>query len=273
MKESGKVMSGYNINFYDADSSMLVGDNSMFIHENFYIFGGQSWGFNTKQQNVTYDVENPVYNSYVFKYDYSEEAYNDNCFYQAKMSRADLDDSSIFVEYDDDDTQSKTVDRYLFSQMNNLFLGYESRYSGAFDLQDTFTTNPRMCALATTNLTTGVNYYRGKQEVSYIVSAESTDGNAIINNMDTDKDWIFQNGTSAQNLGRYDSYDNGGTFYVETSNEDDVGKHRTILRGCSRLNNLVETYLYVEVFNNKYPDFATDVEDSFLVEVDQVFEY
>jgi hypothetical protein len=49
MKESGKVMSGYNINFYDADISMLVGDNSMFIYEDYYIFGGQSWGFNTKQ--------------------------------------------------------------------------------------------------------------------------------------------------------------------------------------------------------------------------------
>jgi len=157
--------------------------------------------------------------------------------------------------------------------MNNLFLGYESRYSGAFDLQDTFKTAPRMCALATTNLTNGVNYFRGKQELSYIVSAESTDGNRIIDNMDTGKDWIFQNGSSASLLGRYDEYDNGGTFYISTANEDDVGKHRTILRGCSRLNNLVETYLYVEVYNNKYPDFATDIEETFTVEVDEVFEY
>ena len=47
--------------------------------------------------------------------DYSEESYNDNCFYQVKMSRGDLEDSRIYVEYDDDDTQAKTVDRYLFS--------------------------------------------------------------------------------------------------------------------------------------------------------------
>jgi hypothetical protein len=77
--------------------------------------------------------------------------------------------------------------------------------------------------------------------------------------MDSGKDWIFQNGTSAALLGNYSEYDNGGTFYIETSNEDDVGKHRTILRGCSRLNNLVETYLYVEVYNNKYPDFINDI--------------
>jgi hypothetical protein len=97
MKESGKVMSGYNINFYDADISMLVGDNSMFIHEDYYIFGGQSWGFNTKNQNVTFDIDNPVYNSYVFKYDYSKESYNDNCFYQVKLSRSDLEDSSVYI--------------------------------------------------------------------------------------------------------------------------------------------------------------------------------
>jgi len=40
---------------------------------------------------------------------------DDNCFYQVKMSRGDLEDSRIYVEYDDDDTQAKTVDRYLFS--------------------------------------------------------------------------------------------------------------------------------------------------------------
>jgi len=40
LKENGRVMGGYNINFYDADISMFVGDNSLFIHENYYIFGG-----------------------------------------------------------------------------------------------------------------------------------------------------------------------------------------------------------------------------------------
>ena len=84
---------------------------------------------------------------------------------------------------------------------------------------------------------------------------------------------VFLHGSSAALLGRYDEYDNGGTFYIATANDDDVGKHRTILRGCSRLNNLVETYLYVEVYNNKYPDFATDIEESYTVEVGEVFEY
>jgi hypothetical protein len=70
MKENGKVVEGYNINFYDGDISILIGDNSFFVHDGYYIFGGQSWGFNTKQQNVTYDYDNPVLNSFVFKYDH-----------------------------------------------------------------------------------------------------------------------------------------------------------------------------------------------------------
>ena len=61
-------------------------------------------------------------------------------------------------------------------------------------------------------------------------------------------DWIFQNGTSAARFGNFTWSD--GKFYVSTDNEDDVGKHRTILRGCDRFKNLIEAYLYVEVYNN-----------------------
>jgi hypothetical protein len=48
MKENGRVTKGYNLNFFDADIDFLVGDNSLFIHDGFYIFGGQSVGFNTR---------------------------------------------------------------------------------------------------------------------------------------------------------------------------------------------------------------------------------
>ena len=70
----------------------------------------------------------------MFKYDYQEETFNDNCFYQAKLTRSDLEDAAIFAEMEVDDNYDRSIDRYLFRQMNNLFLGYESRYSGAFDL-------------------------------------------------------------------------------------------------------------------------------------------
>jgi len=41
---------------------------------------------------------------------------NDNCFYQAKLSDNDLEDSDYYVEYDDDEVQYKSNDaKYLFS--------------------------------------------------------------------------------------------------------------------------------------------------------------
>jgi hypothetical protein len=145
MKENGRVTKGYNLNFYDADIDFLVGDNSFFIHDDFYIFGGQSVGFNTRKQNVTYDIDNPVLNSYVFKYNVDEVQYNENCFYQSEISKSvletfipdltnDANIQGVFQEFRDEHVQFKENPRNLFKKMNNLFLGYESRYSGAFDL-------------------------------------------------------------------------------------------------------------------------------------------
>ena len=69
---------------------------------------------------------------------------------------------------------NKTLNRDLFRSMPRQFIGYESRYSGSFDLQDTFKTFPRMCAKATVNLTDGINYFRGKNPAVYDVSATDT---------------------------------------------------------------------------------------------------
>jgi hypothetical protein len=41
-------MTGYNINMDKANIGMKVGDGSLFVLNNQYIFGGQSKGFNTK---------------------------------------------------------------------------------------------------------------------------------------------------------------------------------------------------------------------------------
>lgn len=49
--------------------------------------------------------------------------------------------------------------------------------------------------------------------------------------------WMWQNGTDVTNvLGRIDQFAMGGTIYVKTTSEDLVGKQRTFLRGCTRLN-------------------------------------
>jgi hypothetical protein len=156
--------------------------------------------------------------------------------------------------------------------MPRQFIGYESRYSGSFDLQETFRTYPRMCAKATVNLTDGIHYFRGKNPTVYDVGSTDTQGGInVINQMDDEMDWIFQNGTSVARFGNYTRI--GSKFYMSTENEDDVGKHRTILRGCDRYNKLVEAYLYIQVYNNKYPDFEEDLNTTFLINNEEVFEY
>lgn len=78
--------------------------------------------------------------------------------------------------------RNKTVESNLLKSMPRQFIGYESRYSGSFDLQDTFKTYPRMCAKATVNLTDGVNYFRGKNPAIYDVGATDTQGGIYVIN-------------------------------------------------------------------------------------------
>jgi hypothetical protein len=90
------------------------------------------------------------------------------------MSRLDLTKQEIHRTFSMDQVRNKTLNRDLFKSMTRQFIGYESRYSGSFDLQDTFKTYPRMCAKDTVNLTEGVNYFRGKNAAVYDVGATDT---------------------------------------------------------------------------------------------------
>ena len=93
IKTGGQVMEGYNINMDKASIGLQIGDGSFFVLGNQYVFGGQSWGFKTVFQNVTYDVDAPTYDSYLFKYNPSDGA---ECFYTGTLSRSKLMSSSVF---------------------------------------------------------------------------------------------------------------------------------------------------------------------------------
>jgi len=109
--------------------------------------------------------------------------------------------------------------------------------------------------------------------MKYVISDKSPYGN-VVTQMDRGQNWLFQNGSAAgPNLGNFDRYDSGGTFNIFTQNEDDIGKHRTILRGCSRFNQLIELYLYAEVFTNSFPDFITDLETVHIVNINETKTY
>jgi len=83
MKDNGEIKKGYNINFGTASISMGIGGNSLFVLDGEYIFGGQSYGYKTKYQNVTYDTVAPTYDSYVFKYNPDESG---DCFFTDDLS-------------------------------------------------------------------------------------------------------------------------------------------------------------------------------------------
>lgn len=59
MKDDGRLTEGFNINMHDGAIDLYIGGNSMFTVDRHYIFGGYSWGYNTRYQNETYDKSSP----------------------------------------------------------------------------------------------------------------------------------------------------------------------------------------------------------------------
>jgi hypothetical protein len=75
--------------------------------------------------------------------------------------------------------------------------------------------------------------------------------------MDSEKEFIFQNGSTAKyfaNLGSGNTT-NSTTVYVQTNDESLVGTQRTIIRGCDLSNDLLEINFYVNVSSNSAPEF------------------
>lgn len=92
--------------------------------------------------------------------------------------------------------------------------------------------------------------------------------------MDNGQSFLFENGTAATGLiGRWDPQFAGGTIWVQTDSQEAEGKRRTILRGCSNFDDLLELYLYVNVIKNTYPDFVKEIDTTWTLSVGDVFEY
>ena len=85
MRESGQFVSGFNINMDTASVSLMLGTHSFFVQDEYYVFGGHSYGYKTKYQNKTYDVIAPTLDTFVFKFDPSSSATTD-CFYTSSLT-------------------------------------------------------------------------------------------------------------------------------------------------------------------------------------------
>jgi len=151
---------------------------------------------------------------------------------------------------------------------NKYFYPYTSRYSGGFNLMDTMKI-PRACAYRSANLTS-VDYWRGENDMPYNIYDENTNATFIVTTMTDKSMFVFQDGSSASTIGRYEqeSY----TVFIQTDEEDMVGVQKVIIRDCVT-DNLLELNLYIDVLSNSHPDFEEEIETSFTLTVGDEFIY
>lgn len=67
MRPGGEYLKGVNLNYNTAAISMFIGDNSMFVQDDYVYFGSYSWGFKTRLNNQTYDVVSPTSDSHLMR--------------------------------------------------------------------------------------------------------------------------------------------------------------------------------------------------------------
>ena len=82
---------------------------------------------------------------------------------------------------------------------------------------------------------------------------------------------IFSNGTDASQLAKLNS--DGYEVDIQTDSDQMVGVQQTIIRNCNSLDQLLEMNLHIEVMYNTYPDFVSEPETAFTVEVFDVYQY
>lgn len=66
MMDDGQLLSAININMNDASIGLFVGEHSIFSHNSKVIWAGQSYGYKTKFQNVTFSTTSPTYDTLLF---------------------------------------------------------------------------------------------------------------------------------------------------------------------------------------------------------------
>jgi len=89
--------------------------------------------------------------------------------------------------------------------------------------------------------------------------------------MGPDSEYMFQNGQPADPVATYDQ--DTYSVWVQTDEEDHVGKQMTIIRDCDSLSRLLELHLYINVISNSHPDFEKEIETSFTLSVGDVHTY
>ena len=258
------ISQGDNLDMYSAK-------NGIFWQGDYVFFAGWSNGYTTERQQLDKSSEeSPDSDVYVYRYRFG---FPNQCLFLY-----DKADANVFERLTDRFTRDEIEREGLYTftvqyrsipvrQEENYFLPYKSRYSGGFNLLDTMKI-PRPCAFESQNLTS-VQYYRGQNTLSYDLYGSNNQPRAATL-MESDAKMIFQDGTDASSLATYDR--NSFTIAIQTD-EEITGVQRTIIRSCDKLNRLLEMNLYIEVLTNTYPEFVSEPDTTFVVELNEVLQY
>jgi len=172
---SGDIHRAVVISNYNLEYDMYAATQGIFTINKSIYFAGWSYGYKTRAQELAKDIDNPDYDSYVYRYDFEknkDSAYQ--CLYadtiststvkrefSTRLSSADLSSGAYTTLYTDRDSVQMT-------KKNKWFTPWLSRYSGGFDLMDTMKI-PRPCAYKSANLTSA-EYYRGQNPTAYYIT-------------------------------------------------------------------------------------------------------
>lgn len=72
--------------------------------------------------------------------------------------------------------------------------------------------------------------------------------------MNNGQHWMLTNGTDASGLlGNWNMFTDGGSFLIQTDDENAKGDYSTVLRGCTVQSELLEIGLDVSILANQGP--------------------
>jgi hypothetical protein len=94
MEPDGKLKEAVNLNFGNAAITFGVAEHALTLRGDHLLFGGQTYGFRTRFQNMTYEPSAPYTDAHIFNLDLSLA---NGCFYSRTFDRIGIDD--VTYEY------------------------------------------------------------------------------------------------------------------------------------------------------------------------------
>lgn len=82
---------------------------------------------------------------------------------------------------------------------------------------------------------------------------------------------VYQNGNSATDIARYSQSDY--SVYIQTDDENKVGVQKVMIRDCDALSRLLELNLYISVLENTHPDFVSNLQTSWQIDLNDTVTY